>query len=168
MSVPSLHDATIRIKRLSDSGRYAEVIDLCSDVVALFPREWKFYYESAHAKMILGRRSEAIDDLSRALKIQDREPALFFFRGSWKIDAGDYVHGSEDLLNAIDAEANLGSSYYVESARFRRAIAFLHLAEFEKAKDEYNHVRPDLTAYVKGRMWSATEVLDKTQRRIRP
>ena len=168
MSQLSVPEASARIERLFDTRRYAEIIDLCSEIVSAYADEWKFYYHRAQAKMLLRRRSEAIDDLTSALKIQDREPALYYFRGSWNVDSGNDLEGSDDLMHAIDAEVELGTAYYVESARFRRAIAFLHLGEFEKAHGECRLVRPDLRTWVKGRLWSATEVLDRAKRRVRP
>jgi len=165
MSGSTVLKATARIERLFDSARYAEVIDLCSDIVSSFPEEWKFYYHRAQAKLLLRRRSEAIEDLTLALRFQDAEPALYYFRGSWSVDAGNYLDGSNDLIEAINAEAKLGTSYYVESARFVRAVALLHLGEFEKVKEECVHVRPDFKSFVKGRLWSASEVLDRATRR---
>jgi tetratricopeptide (TPR) repeat protein len=164
----ALRSVRDRIEHLFETGRCTEIIELCTDVLSSLPDEWKFYYHRAQAKLLLGDRSGAIDDLTIAIRIRPMEPTLYFFRGSWRVDAGEYVEGTDDLMQSINAETDQGTSYYVESARFRRAVAFLQLGEFEKAEKECLQVRATLTAHVRGRLWSASEVLDRAKRRAPP
>jgi tetratricopeptide (TPR) repeat protein len=162
-------DATVeRIERLFDGRRYAEVVELCSVLLAQFPTEFRLYYHRAQAKTLQGDTGGAIDDLTSAIAHNPDEPALFYFRGLWALDEGDQRSAANDLLRAIEAEGRLGTSYYVESARLARAVALLFLGDFGQVELECRDVRADFKSFVAGRQWAVSDVLAHAVRRQRP
>lgn len=162
-------DATIdRIERLFDGRRYAEIVELCTALLAQFPTEFRLYYHRAQAKTLHGDLRGAIDDITSAIAHNPDEPALFYFRGLWALDEGNMQSAANDLLRAVEAETKLGTSYYVESARFARAVALLFLGDFRQAQFECTHLREDLKSFVAGRQWSVSDVLAHAGRGKRP
>ncbi|HKO47097.1 MAG TPA: hypothetical protein VJV79_05200 [Polyangiaceae bacterium] len=160
--------AVDRIERLFDGRRYAEVVELCTVLLAELPAEFRLYYHRAQAKMLGGDRRGAIDDLTSAINQNPAEPTLFYFRGLWSLDEGNQLSAANDFQGAIDAETKLGTSYYVESARFSRAVALLFIGDFQQAELECAQVRADLKTYVGGRQWSVNDILGYAGRRQRP
>lgn len=162
-------DAAIaRIERLFDARRYAEVVEFCSELLARFPTDYRLYYHRAQAKTLGGDGRGAIADMTSAIAQNSAEPTLFYFRGLWELDEGDQHAAANDLQQAVEAEARLGTSYYVESARFARAIALLFLGDYRQAELECTHVRADLKTFAAGRQWTVDDVLNQAARGQRP
>lgn len=157
-----------RIERLFDGRRYAEIVEFCSELLARFPAEFRLYYHRAQAKTLGGDGRGAIDDMTSAIAQNPSEPALFYFRGLWALDEGDQHAAANDLQQAVEAEARLGTSYYVESARFVRAIALLSLGSYRQAELECAQVRADFKTFAAGRQWTVNDVLAHAARGQRP
>lgn len=162
-------DAAIaRIERWFDARRYVEVVEFCSELIARFPTDYRLYYHRAQAKTLGGDGRGAIADMTSAIAQNSAEPALFYFRGLWELDEGDQHAAANDLQQAIEAEERLGTSYYVESARFARAIALLFLGDYRQAELECTHVRADLKTFAAGQQWTVDDVLSQAARGRRP
>src|SRR5687767_4482338 len=120
-----LDTALAQIEDLMAKKQYAAVIDFCEKVEGQLSDSYEVFYHRAQAKNVLSDVEGALRDLSVAIDLEPREPALFFFRGLWSIDVGDYASANRDIQKAIELEDKLGSSYYRQSAKFVRAVALL-------------------------------------------
>ena len=116
----------------------------------------------------MGDRVGALADISTAIALQPTEPALFFFRGLWNVNADRLPAGVDDLTKAIALEQTLGRTYYSESARFLRAVASLPLGKFDQGIADCDLVRADMTTFAHGRLWNAAEVRKLAAQRQKP
>lgn len=147
-----------RVRRLSSTGRDVEAIALCSDLVSEFPGRSEPYFYRALAKHSLGDRSGALADLTDAIALKPEEPASFFFRGRWQIEAGRYAEGISDLRRAIVADEALGSTYYADSARFSVAVAYFLSKEFRQSELACEGVPANAGTYLAGRRWTLADL----------
>lgn len=164
----ALDGALQRLTTLARSRAPAEVIALCDEVEVTFGPHFEICHHRAHARAIMGDKSGAIADLSRGIALRPEEPALFYFRGLWQLDTGDPLGASHDFSSAIALETAMGSSYYLRSARFARAIASLGLREFDQALSDCRAVDGDMRAFVAGRLWSVEDILNAMPSNLRP
>lgn len=153
-----LDAAIAQIKQWSHGGQDEQVISACTDLLRRFPEEFELYYFRAQARAARRDREGAIEDLGHAMTCNPKEPALFYFRGLWRLDAGEHAEAARDFQEAIELEEELESSYYVESARMARAVALMLLGRFSESELECSKVRPSAKSYLVGRMWSAADV----------
>jgi hypothetical protein len=85
------------VKAALDARRYTDAVDCATRFLNTNPPSFERYFHRAQAKALLNDQAGAIDDITAALTLNPREPALYFFRGIWRIDQRDYVHGASDL-----------------------------------------------------------------------
>lgn len=143
-----------RVRGLSSTGRDSEAVALCSDLIETFPGHFEPYFQRGLATHSLGDRSGAIADLTEAIALESDEPASWFFRGRWQIEAGDYAQGISDLCRAIVADEMLGSAYYTDSARLSVAVAYFLAKDFERSKQACEGLPSTATTYLVGRRWT--------------
>jgi hypothetical protein len=108
----------------------------------------------------MGDKPAAIAALSTGIALQPEEPALFYFRGLWQLDAGHLSDAKRDLSTAIELEGALGSSYYLRSARFARAIASLGQGDFNQALIDCRVLDRNMRTFVAGRLWTVEDILN--------
>jgi tetratricopeptide (TPR) repeat protein len=148
-------------ERLSMGAKPTEVIALCEELAQRFPGHFEVYFRRAHARYRTHQTSAAVADLSTAIALQPKEAALFFFRGLWTLGQGHFSDAVQDLSQAIAIEQSDGTAYYVESAQFARAVGALRLRDFSACLRDCASVRPDMTCFVGGRVWTVEEVREQ-------
>jgi hypothetical protein len=82
-----LEAAIAQIEQWSHGGQDEKVIPACTDLLNRFPEAFALYYFRAQARAARGDREGAIEDLGHAMTRNPKEPALFYFRGLWRLDA---------------------------------------------------------------------------------
>ena len=154
-----LEDALGQIDKLASTrGRDAEIIALCDQLEQLFPSSFELPFQKAHAQFILGNVDAALEAMSRAAKLAATEPAVHYFLGLWSLDAGHWAIARDSLALAISQELSLGTTYYVESARLARAVALLHLRDFQAVHEQVRSLDPQFRVFAGGHLWSVEEV----------
>ena len=156
------------IERLAHENREADVLALCEKFQKRFQGRFELHYHKAQAHALLRNPVGALADISTAIALQPTEPALFFFRGLWNVNADRLPEGVDDLTRAIALEQTLGRTYYSESAQFLRAIASLPLGNFDQAIADCDLVRADMTTFAHGRVWKAADVRELAGQRRKP
>lgn len=155
-------EAAREIRKLLDARSYESAIAACTGALRRFPDQGRLYFSRAQAKLLLGGRSPdfrgAIEDASRAIELSPEEPACRFFRGVWLLELGEWHHAAEDLGEAVALEENLGSEYYLESARLLRALSFRELGDVARANKEVAKCRPNASFYARRRLWRASDI----------
>lgn len=164
-----VNDAAIeRIEKLFDARRYAEVDEFCTSLLEDAPKDFRLLYHRAQAKNLRGDPNGAIIDLTNAIAQNAREPALFYFRGLWNLEAGNHKSAERDFAAAAEKEASLGTSYYLESAQLARSIALLMLGDFSGAELQCRLLPDDQRTFVLGRQWIVSDVRSLALGRRRP
>ena len=96
--------------------------------------------------------------MTQAIDLHDEEPASWFFRGRWRIEAGAYAEGISDLYRSILADEALGSSYYTVSARLSVAVAHFLAKEFRQSELACEGIPADAGTYLAGRRWTVADL----------
>jgi tetratricopeptide (TPR) repeat protein len=167
-SVDELENALEELEGLVARRAFSKAIERSTELIERFPSEFELFYRRAQAHNMMNQRVQAIDDVSRAIELQPREPALYFFRGLWNIERDQFNDCIADMEKVAALEGDFATAYYVESARFLQAIAYLATAEFEHAESSLDCCRYDMDLFVRGRMWSADHVRQHIRARRRP
>jgi tetratricopeptide (TPR) repeat protein len=147
-----LEAAIAQIGQWGQGAQDGKVISACTDVLNRFPEAFELYYFRAQARAARRDRDGAIEDLGQAMRRNPKEPALFYFRGLWRLDAGEHSDAASDFQEAIALEEEMQSSYNVESARMARAVALMLLGRFSESELECSKIRPGAKSYLLGRM----------------
>ena len=153
------------VDRLVKMRRYAEVISLCSNLLDEFPERFEPNFRRAHAWLATGRAELAIDDLTAAIGKNSSEPALFFFRGRWRIELRLVPEGIQDLSESISLERELNSDYYLTSSRLSRAVGYYLIEDLVSASAELSDLPEDATTFLAGRLWKSGDLLKKISAR---
>jgi lipoprotein NlpI len=157
---PELRAPIAHVEQWSHSGQEERVISACTVLLHRFPEAVALYYFRAQARAARGDRDGAIEHLGQAITRNPKEPALFNFRGLWRLDTGEHSDAARDFQEAIELEEKWNRPTYVESARMARAVALMLLGRFSESELECSKIRPIQSAksYLVGRMWSAADV----------
>jgi tetratricopeptide (TPR) repeat protein len=84
--------------------------------------------------MAIERYEEAIEDFSRAIAFEPRNPELYALRGAAYMEAGNAASGIKDLAKAVELNPNSGAYYAARGLAYARAEAYDDaLADFARA-----------------------------------
>lgn len=154
-----IRTALKKAERLHEQRRYLDAIEVLNEVVddgdaSLF----EVFAARGYAKSALGDSAAALEDFGAAIARQPAEPALYFARGREHIDARLYREGIDDMTRAIQADEALGSTYYRDSAKFVRAVAYFLLGERQRARDACIGLVPGPQTYIARRLWKLADI----------
>lgn len=152
--VKELEQAIADGRRLMEARRYEEALRLSNELLASHPDSIEPYFRRALVLWALKQPNAAMDDLTSAISKSDDEPALFFFRGMWRIEMGFVEAGIEDMDKTIALEAQTESAYYSGSARLCRAVGYRNQGDTELALRELDSLNDSTTTYLVGRVWN--------------
>ena len=154
------------------AAKYGPLIELCTDLIGRFPEEATLYYERGQARCVLGLQRPALDDMSKAVERNPKDPKFLFFRGLWSFELGDPTTAVRDFTAIIELETESDRSGYCENARFLRAAAHLSLGQFDLAERDLDHLESDDEAddefWVGRRCWTTVEMRELVAQRRRP
>jgi len=156
----TLRQTLKRAKGLAEARHHADAIKLLDGLAAEQPDEFEIYFQRGLAKDGLGERESAIADLDLAIGLQPTEPALFYFRGRFRIESSQYAAGIADMDQTIITDLALGSEYYASSARLIRAVAYLLAGDLKRAREACVGLPRDENAFtfIAGRIWEVTDI----------
>lgn len=141
------------VERLFDLDRSTDVERVCTSSISEFPDRFEFFYHRAQARAILGKIALAIEDVSAAIKLNPGEPALFYFRGIWRIEVGLFREAVEDFAQTIRGEQALGGAYYGRSACLASGVGHLLSGNLREAASCVEGLGEGAGIYLRGRMW---------------
>jgi tetratricopeptide (TPR) repeat protein len=161
---PGADSALAEVKRLASLKQHAAALTKCSEIILRYPEHFEAYFRRAHVHIAMDNLREALEDLTRAITLNPKEPAFFFFSGLWLIKASRYEAAANAFSEAICLEQALDSSYYVDTARLGRAIAYFLANDLIRASTTLRDVSADSSVFAAGRLWTRTSLeteLDK-------
>lgn len=153
------------VGRLASSRKYGEARALCTAMMERFPKHADLYFRRGMIQHVLKELKAAIDDLSHAIELRNDEPAYVFFRGLWRLELGVNDDAIVDLSEAIRLEEGLDSSYYVDSARLARAVAYMLSGNVDQALNSVSGLPNDAGVHVAKRVWSTSMLKEEISRR---
>ncbi len=117
---------------LSDLGHYESAIHLYLSVLQQNPRFWPSNYNLGYIYYRLGRFAEAEDYLTRAIRIDDRDPDEFIFLARAQMEQGKLAQASQSAELALQ-RAPLSPGFHFVRAKILEARGFekLAVAEYE-------------------------------------
>jgi Tfp pilus assembly protein PilF len=123
---------------LSDMGRYDSSIPLYLSVLQQNPRFWSSNYNLGYTYYRLGRFAEAEDYLTRAIRIDDRDPDEFIFLARDQMEQGKLVQASQSAELALQ-RAPLSPGFHFVQAKILEARGLEKLAVAEYQAEVMNH-----------------------------
>jgi len=112
-----------------------------------YPESVKAWCLLAYAHARQGNTEDAILDITRAIRLSPREPALLFDRGRYKLKTAQYRQAVDDFGEALALCDLHKDDYYRESLHFLRADALLKLGLKAEAQADLGYVRDDFALW---------------------
>jgi len=114
---------------LGDIGRYDRAVPLYLSALQRDPRFWLSNYDLGYAYYRMGRFSDAEDYLTRATRIDDKDPDQFIYLARAQMEQGKLVQAAENAERALQRGPNSPGFHFVlakileASGNRERAIA---------------------------------------------
>ena len=117
---------------LSDLGHYDSAIPLYLSVLQQNPRFWSSNYNLGYTYYRTGRFAEAEDYLTRAIRIDDRDPDEFIFLARAQMEQGKLAQASQSAELALQ-RAPLSPGFHFVRAKIleARGLEKLAVAEYQ-------------------------------------
>lgn len=117
---------------LSDLGHYEIAIPLYLSVLQQNPRFWSSNYNLGYTYYRLGRFAEAEDYLTRAIRIDNRDPDEFIFLARAQMEQGKLVQASQSAELALQRSPLSPGFHFIEAKILEaRGLEKLAVAEYE-------------------------------------
>jgi tetratricopeptide (TPR) repeat protein len=152
------------VQRLTSLKRHPEALERCSEIIQRYPKLFEAYFRRAHVHVVMGNVHEGLEDLAHAIKLNPREPALFFFQGLWLLRMKQYNAAVDALSEALHLEQALNSKYYAETAQLAQAVAYLLASDFDHASSAVKNVSEEAGVFVAGKVWTAASIKEEITR----
>jgi protein O-mannosyl-transferase len=123
---------------LSDLGHYDSAIPLYLSVLQQNPRFWSSNYNLGYTYYRLGRFAEAEDYLTRAIRIDNRDPDEFIFLARAQMEQGELAQASQSAELALQ-RAPLSPGFHFIRAKILEARGLEKLAIAEYQAEVTNH-----------------------------
>ena len=163
-----IETALTDLRTLARGSSSHHMLELCTDTLAEFPDSFEVYYHRAHAKLCLGDTLGAVADITDAIRCNGKDPALYYFRGLWKLELSRFSEALDDFSQAISRDAEARSEHYTEPCRMASAVAHLHLEQFDDALRASEGVDAGRKSFFDGRIWSVEEIRIHALHRRKP
>ncbi|HEX4265611.1 MAG TPA: hypothetical protein VH597_14840 [Verrucomicrobiae bacterium] len=129
-----------KIENLARDENYNEAWQLLERMTAENSQEYRVWTTHAYVHSRQGETEIAIEDLSKAISLCDKEPDPFYTRGILFFQRGSYRDAISDFTSVIKLCDYHKSDYYREGAYFFRADSYVKVGEFEKARSDCAHI----------------------------
>jgi len=123
---------------LSDSGHYETAIPLYLSVLQQNPGFWSSNYNLGYAYYRLGRFAEAEDYLTRAVRIDDRDPDEFILLARAQMQQGELLQASQSAELALQ-RGPLNPGFHFVHAKILEARGLHNLAVAEYRAEVIDH-----------------------------
>lgn len=140
----------------ANKGNHQQAIGYYSNVISLNPQMISAYINRGVSYVISGSYENAIQDCEAALKLDPEHPGAYNNLGVAYFYQENYKQATQYYSRAIE----LG--YII--AFFNRGEAWLHLAEWEKARDDLTHAKNEGVDIVASFRNSYKDIADFEQR----
>jgi tetratricopeptide (TPR) repeat protein len=148
-----------KVRRLADAQQLDEAIQLCSRLIDSEPNLYDAFKQRAHLFARIGKWTSAIEDITRAIELNSEEPAFYFSRARWHIQAKEFVEAIRDLGEVIDLEKYHSDTYYLESAYFFRALCHRGIGRPDLVLKDCENVSEDFSTYTLGVIQQKSELM---------
>lgn len=123
---------------LSDSGHYESAIPLYLSVLQQDPGFWSSNYNLGYAYYRLGRFAEAEDYLTRAIRIDDRDPDEFILLARAQMQQGELLQASQSAELALQ-RGPFSPGFHFVHAKILEARGLHNLAVAEYQAEVIDH-----------------------------
>lgn len=139
-----------RASRFSQREEYAQALKICDNVIKDHPNNSRGYRERAYVNAFQKKHEKAVDDIGIAISLDPIQPAYYFLRALCLLNCDRPEEACQDLSEVLSLEERFGRGYYVESAYFYRAAAYLDLGLYKEALQDCRNVKDGFVVYMKG------------------
>jgi tetratricopeptide (TPR) repeat protein len=142
---PDVNILVSRAKELARRNDQDSAMNLADDLIERYPNEAQVWSLRGYLHGRVGRHSEAISDLTRAIEIDDSDPYLFFSRGVDRFELGDDQLAIDDFSRALGLSERQQNPDYRETLLFWRAETLLRRGKKREALEDLAGVRDDFS-----------------------
>ena len=147
-----------RAFRFSQREEYAQALKICDNVISDHPNNSRGYRRRAYVNSRQRQHEKAVEDIGIAISLDPIQPDYYFTRARWLLNCGRPEDACRDLSEVLSLEERFGRGYYVESAYFYRAAAYLDIGLFKEALQDCRNVRDGFVVYMKGGLRSKEDI----------
>jgi tetratricopeptide (TPR) repeat protein len=133
------------VEILVDQSNYEGALRLCNEVIAEDARSFEAHSERARINHQLGRPTEALLDLQVLIELRPESPTAYLRRSTLNMELGYDSLAIEDLTFVIAS----GEEYFLDTAYFYRAVAYLNLSKKELAMKDCQKLPHDFAFFVR-------------------
>ncbi|HWZ30656.1 MAG TPA: hypothetical protein VNX18_04955 [Bryobacteraceae bacterium] len=141
----TIEDRITRAETLAKSDDVAGALVLAEGLVAQYPEDPQVWSLLAYLHARNGEYAAAVSDVSSAIAVNHLEPCLFFARGRYELNLGDWLAAERDFTKGLDLCDSYKDDYYRETLHFLRAEARLHLGRRSDALLDLSRVDNSFT-----------------------
>jgi tetratricopeptide (TPR) repeat protein len=146
------------VRQLTNAGRHDEAVVRAERLKEKFQSRFEPWELSAFLFAKKGFVQEAINEITEAIKFGPLEPHLFFMRGLYRYQVGEYLLGEKDFSKVLQISDEDGSDYYKAPAFFGRAECRIKLGKAADALKDCNNIPEDMQAWM-GRVRTKNDLL---------
>lgn len=147
-----------RAFRYSQREEYQKAFNICDRIIKQYPENSLGYRERAYVNARQRKHKKAVDDIGIAISLDPIQADYCFTRARWLLNCGRPEEACRDLSEVLFLEERFGREYYVESAYFYRAAAYLDSGLYKEALQDCRKVRNGFVVYMKGGLRSKEDI----------
>jgi tetratricopeptide (TPR) repeat protein len=118
----------------------AGALALADQIAAQYPDDFRVWSLLAYLRALRSDYEAAVSALSRAIDLEQREPCLFFDRGRYELQLGNWVAAERDLSTGLELCDFHQDDYYRQTLHFFRAEARIRLGRNQDALADLGRV----------------------------
>lgn len=152
----------LRAKASLQTGNTEQAMEQCTEYLNAAPDDVAGLRLYANLHGIKGDLTEAIKTIGKVISLnRNEEPCDYFYRGRWRLRAGQLDAAIRDFENVIAISQERNDAYYVEDAYLHQAIAFFYQENKEKAYFALSHVSDDCRTSANGVVFSKSYIVQR-------
>ncbi|MEY4577762.1 MAG: small glutamine-rich tetratricopeptide repeat-containing protein beta [Pseudomonadota bacterium] len=167
-SPQGLHRGLEVMFQFARQERYADALLLGEELRLQNPSDAKVPAQLGYVHARKQDFDAAIREISTALRLAPDEPAYYFDRALWNLEAGHLSDAIADCTSSIAIETGLNRRYYLGPSYFVRAVANARRGEYQSALDDCQHVADDTVFWALGELQSKNVLIEQLTKRLGP
>ena len=142
-----LNDDLEKARRLARENRQEDAMSLANQIIEEHGDKIETWILRGYLYELSEDYMKAVDDLTRGIELNSREPHLYYTRGRLYFQLQDVNSALEDFTKALDLCDFYKNDYYRDELLFWRAEASLRLGNKDAALRDLEDLRDDFTSW---------------------
>ncbi len=141
-----LEDLIFKADEMARNQDVPGAMALANQLLDEYPGEIKVWMLRGYLHELNEEYEQAKADLTHAIGINSREPDLYYNRGRFAYQLGDFQDAVQDFSKGLDLCDFHNNDYYRDELHFWRAATLLNLGDKQGALDDLNRLPEDFSS----------------------